>query len=239
MSLSKTISPQDFFLPEVKEQVRALKKFAHQRFWRGDPFAVNGVSKRRWRIRWNKLWEYSRGLTYVPWQKDWKVLDFGGGATLPVYYLAAGGAEVWSFDIDKKLTTEAATLARKRNWPLRAMVQDLTQEPWVGAENSLDWVISFCVLEHLPRPYQLQVAKLLASYLKVGGYMSLTFDYGVDAPVEGAYRSPTEVDELVRMMGLEYIDGQGFHDTGERFVLDRKYPQAKFTFGSLFLRKRS
>ena len=239
MSLNKTISLQDFSLPEVKRQVRDLKKFAHQRFWRGEPFAVNGISKRRWSIRWNKLWEYSRGLAYVPWQKDWKVLDFGGGATLPVYYLASKGAEVWSFDIDKKLTAEAEALAKKRNWLLHATSQNLTQEPWIGAENSLDWVVSFCVLEHLPRPYQLRVAKLLASYLKAGGYMTLTFDYGLDAPVEGAYRTPQEVDELVQTVGLEFIDGQGFSDTGELFVLDRKYPHAKFTFGSLFLRKRS
>jgi len=239
MSRSKTISLHDFSLPEIKKQAQALKKFAHQRFWHGEPFAVNGVSKWRWRIRWNKLWEYARGLAYVPWQKHWKILDFGGGATLPVYYLAANGAEVWSFDIDKKLTAEAEALAKKRNWPLYATSQDLTQEPWAGAENSLDWVISFCVLEHLPRPYQLQVATLLANYLKPGGYMSLTFDYGEHAPVEGAYRTPQEVDELVQAVGLEFIDGREFSDNGERFVLDRKYPDAKFTFGSLFLRKRS
>lgn len=237
MSLSKTISLHDFSLPEVKAEVRALKQFAHQRFWQGDHFAVNGVSKRRWRIRWNKLWEYSRGLAYVPWQKEWKILDFGGGATLPVYYLANEGAEVWSFDIDQKLTAEATALAQKRNWPLHATTQDLTQEPWTGAESSLDWVISFCVLEHLPRAYQLNAAKLLASYLKPGGYMSLTFDYGTTAPVEGAYRSSKEVEDLVQATGLSFVDGQGFSDTGERFVLDKKYPQAEFTFGSLFLKK--
>ncbi len=236
MPLSKTISLSDFEDAAVAARARELKAFAWRLFWRSDPFAVNGVLKRRWRIRWNKLWEYSRGLAHVPWEKDWRVLDFGGGATLPVYFLADRGLEVSSFDIDEKLTAAAQTLAARRSWPLHASTRDLTFEP-MDAAREYDWVISFCVLEHLPRERQLAVATRLAGYLKPGGFMALTFDFSPDAPVTGAYRTLEEVQDLIAATGLQTMDGAPFHDTGERFSLDRKFPRARFTFGSLFLRK--
>jgi len=236
MALSKTISKSDLAEGQTAAAASKLKKFAWRLFWEGTPFAVNGVSKRRWRIRWNKLWEYSRGLGHVPWQKGWKVLDFGGGATLPVYFLADAGLDVASYDIDAGLTGQAREVGAAHGWPLLATTQDLT-ESLPDPIPSLDWVISFCVIEHLPKEKQRLIVSRMASWLKPGGYFTLTFDYSPEAPVSGAIRNEAEVRELVEASGLEYVDGQAFHDCGERFVLDKKYPEAKFTFGSLFLRK--
>src|SRR6266446_702525 len=84
--LNKTISPVDLKLPEVRAQSAKLRRFVWGMFFRREPLAVNGVLRRRWHIRWHKLWEYTRGLAYVPWRPGWRVLDFGGGATLPVFY---------------------------------------------------------------------------------------------------------------------------------------------------------
>lgn len=236
MALSKTISPADLKLEPVAKAASQLKRFAWSMFWQGDPFAVNGYSKRRWRIRWNKLWEYSCGLGYVPWQKNWRVIDFGGGATLPVYYLASQGLEVCSYDIDAQLTAQAQEVSARRKWPVHASTRDLTEDP-AAEQGAFDWAVSFCVIEHLPKEKQKKIVSLLASYLKPGGYFTLTFDYSPEAPVTGALRDMNEVRELVELSGLEYLDGQVFEDTGERFVLDKKYKEAKFTFGSLFLRK--
>jgi cyclopropane fatty-acyl-phospholipid synthase-like methyltransferase len=197
---------------------------------------VNGVSKRRYRIRWNKLWEYSRGLAYVPWQKGWTAVDFGGGATLPVYYLASQGVTVHSYDIDTALTAEAQAAAAKHQWPVVATTQDLTSDT-ANTPSGVDWIMSFCVLEHLPRELQLKVAGILAGMLRPGGWFTVTFDYSPDAPVHDALRSPQDVQDLIDATGLVPHDGVAFSDTGERFVLDRKYPDSAFTFGSLFLRK--
>lgn len=236
MPLNKTISPADRKAPQVKMQAARLRRFVWQMFLRGEPFAVNGSLKRRWRVRWHKLWEYERGLACVPWQRGWRVLDFGGGATLPVFYLASQGLNVVSYDIDAKLTDWTNALAQKHGWSLQASTFDLTAGPR-EMDTSFDWVMSFCVLEHLPRKTQLAAARLLASYLKPGGYMTVTFDYGPAAPVADALRTMQDVERLIEATGLKPVDGVLFDDTGERFALDKKYPAARFTFGSLFLKK--
>jgi len=206
-------------------------------FFRGEALAVNGALRRRWRVRWHKLWEYARGLAYVPWRPGWRVLDFGGGATLPVFYLASQRLEVISYDIDRKLTDWTQTVAQKRQWNLRGSTEDLTAQSLPPIE-PFDWVMSFCVLEHLPRTTQLKTAQLLAGCLKPGGFMTVTFDYGPDAPVADALRNRQDVENLVQATGLQPVDGVLFEDTQERFVLDKGHPGSSFTFGSLFLRKQ-
>ena len=85
---------------------------------------------------------------------------------------------------------------------------------------------------------QPQTVAHLASLVKRGGFLTLTFDYSPTAPVPDAIRSEEEVLSLIALTGMEPIDGVPFQDTGERYVLDKKYPSVAFTFGSLFLKKR-
>jgi len=236
MRLNKTISRADLAAPALRPVAARLRAFVWQLFLRAEPFAVNGVLRRRWRVRWHKRWEYERALACVPWQPGWRVLDFGGGATLPVFYLANCGLEVASYDIAPELTGWAKTLAQKRHWRLAASTRDLTVEP-LAADDTFDWAMSFCVLEHLPRETQRRAARLLADCLKPGGHMTLTFDFGPEAPAPDALRNLDDVAELIQATGLEPLDGQAFEDTGERFVLDKRHPAARFTFGALFLRK--
>ncbi len=236
MALNKTISRSDLKLPEVSVKGKELTRFMKSLLWSGDRCAINGVSKFRWSIPWNKLWEYSRGMAYVPYQKGWRVLDFGGGASLPVYYLASMGMEVHSYDIDSRLTAEAQAMAQKHEWNLKAGTRDLTSQPLPESE-CFDWVVSYCVIEHLPKVMQSQILAHLASRVKKDGFLTVTFDYGPTAPVPNAIRTEEEVRSLIGLTGMEPIDGIPFQDTGERYVLDKKYPSAAFTFGSLFLKK--
>jgi len=236
MALNKTISKSDLRLPEVWDRSKELTHFMRSLLWRGDGCAINGVRKCRWRIPWNKLWEYSRGLAYIPYQKSWRVLDFGGGASLPVYHLASMGMKVHSYDIDAHLIAEAQAMAGRREWNLKAEARDLTSQPLPESE-SFDWVISYCVIEHLPKVVQSRIVVHLASLVKTDGFLTVTFDYGPAAPVPDAIRTEEEVRALIGLTGMEPIDGIPFQDTGERYVLDKKYPSAAFTFGSLFLKK--
>ena len=98
-------------------------------------------------------------------------------------------------------------------------------------------MISFCVIEHIPKELQIKTLARLAGLLKPGGSFELTFDFGDDAPVEGAIHSAQEVEEMIAATGLVPLGDGKFHDPGERFPIDKKYPTNHLTFGSLFLKK--
>jgi len=235
--LNKTISPDDAQRPEVAAAAAALGRTAHRLWWRRTPFAVNGVLKWRWRIKWNKLWEYSRGLAYGDFRPGMRVLDFGGGATIPLFHLAQNGCEVFSLDIDAKLTEHTNRVAGRFGWRLRGSPFDLTHSDAPGDWGKFDRVISFCVIEHIPKERQLQTLARLAGLLAPGGLFELTFDFGENAPVQGAIRSAAEVNGMIAATRLTPLGDGQFHDTGERFPIDKKYPEHHFTFGSLFLQK--
>jgi len=233
--LNKTISRADLKLPEVATAAGQLAKFGHRLWFKGVPFAVNGVLKRRWRIRWNKQWEYARGLAYGDFQPGSRVLDLGGGGTIPLFYLANRGCEVLSLDINPALTAHTNAVAKQLDLPLTGSTHDLTDQPAPAAWGRFDRIISFCVIEHIPKALQRVALLRLAELLKPGGCFALTFDYGANAPVEGAIRTVAEVRELVNATGLALMGDGEFHETGEQFVLDNKYPGHQFTFGAIFL----
>jgi 2-polyprenyl-3-methyl-5-hydroxy-6-metoxy-1,4-benzoquinol methylase len=235
--INKTLSRLDFSRPEVAAAAAELRATARALWFRRLPFAVNGVLRWRWRIKWNKLWEYSRGLAYGGFVPGMRVLDFGGGATIPILHLARQGCEVLSLDIDETLSRHTDALGARLGLRLRGSTFDLTQAAPPPEWPPFDRVISFCVIEHIPKELQRLALQRLAAVLRPGGLLELTFDFGEEAPVTGAIRSPEEVAELIAASGLTPLGDGHFHDTGERFALDKKYPAHRFTFGSLFLRK--
>jgi len=235
--LNKTTDPEDLKLEEVRAAAKKLKKLAHWMWWRRIPYALNGALRTRWRIRWHKLWEYSRGLAYGDFDNAKRVLDFGGGGTLPIFLLAKEGKEVFSLDIDNKLTDYTNTLGEKRGWPVKGSTFDLTQNETPEEWGQFDRVISYCVIEHIPKEMQEVAVKRLAGLLKPGGMFQITFDYGENAPVKGALHGVDDVKRLIGVSGLEPIGNTEFQDSGARYALDKKYPANKFTFGSLFLIK--
>ena len=237
LDVNKTITRADLDQPEVAAQTRALNQLGRQLWLQRVPYAVNGALRMRFKgIRWNKLWEYGRGLAYGDFQHGMRVLDFGGGATIPLFYLARQGCDVLSLDIDAKLTEHTNLVGQQMHWPVKGSTHDLTATNVPAEWGKFDRVISFCVIEHIPKDRQRLVVQRIASLLKPGGLFELTFDFD-NAPTDCAIRTAAEVNELIAAAGLK-LEGDGqFHDTGERFVIDKKYPSHHFTFGSLFLRK--
>lgn len=235
--LNKTLSWSDLKRPEVAAAARALSRTARRLGLKRLHFAVNGVLRWRWRIKRNKLWEYARGLAYGDFQPGQRVLDFGGGATVPVFHLARLGCDVMSLDIDARLTAQTNALGQRFGWRLEGSTFDLTQNEAPAEWGRFDRVISFCVIEHVPKPRQCATLARLAGLLRPDGLLELTFDFGENAPVDGAIRSGEEVAKLIAATQLEPLGDGTFHDTGERFALDRKHPGNYFTFGSLFLKK--
>ena len=175
--INKTISPVDMGEPAVADAARALSRFGHRLWFRRVPFAVNGVLKSRWRIRWNKLWEYSRGLAYGGFQPGMRVLDFGGGATIPVLYLGSTGCEVLSLDVDERLAAHTNDVAGKTGWKMKGSTFDLTGNEPPAEWGKFDRVISFCVIEHIPKERQRIAITRLASLLKPGRSVRVDFRF--------------------------------------------------------------
>lgn len=241
---SKTYHPADLLHPQVAPVAHGLRRFAFRMGLAGRRFAVNGVLRLRFHVREHKLWEYARGLAAVQsgvpaGVPAFRVLDFGGGATLPVSYLARQGAEVLCLDTDPLLAGWTNQMAAKRGWKLQASTHDLTVTPAPADWGKFDAIISFSVLEHIAKLRQAVLMERLATLLRPGGVLALTFDFGSEAPVADAVRDADCVSRLVSASGLSYLDAIGFQDTGERFALDRRYPGRRFTFASLFLRKET
>ena len=176
-------------------------------------------------------------MAYGNFQPGMRVLDFGGGATIPLFYLAGSGCEVVSLDIDAQLTSHTNHVAKKMGWKLEGSTFDLTQNEPPARWQQFDRILSFCVIEHIPKQIQNQTLARLGSLLKPGGIFELTFDFGDQAPVQGAIHAAQEVQQMILATGLTVLGDGKFHDTGERFPIDKKYPRHHFTFGSLFLKK--
>ena len=224
---------------------RQLVRFLHRAFTlRATPVAINGVLRFRWRIRDLKLWEYARGWVAAPVGPGQRLLDLGGGGTLPPCFAAARGAEVFVLDPDAALNAATDRVAAARAWPIRTSTADLAAEQEVWPDGwpvgSFGAVHSYCVLEHIPYAGQERLLPRLARALAPGGRMVLTFEYGQEAPGEAPWRDAERLQRMIELLadaGLQLAEPQAFHDAGQREVLDKRHPEARFAFGMLVLEK--
>jgi SAM-dependent methyltransferase len=236
---SKTYSPADLSRHDVADAASRLRRFALRCWLRGEAIAINGFLRWRFWIRQAKLWEYARGVAFLEAVGARRVLDFGGGATPPVLYLAARGCEVLSLDIEPRLAEATTQFGRRHGWALRGSAHNLVNAPLAASlagELPFDAAMSFSVFEHIPEPAQMIAMRRFGELLRPGGFVAMTIDFGADAPAEFAARDAAHIERLIAASGLEPVSG-AFRDTGERFPIDRRQPEKHFTFASLFLRK--
>jgi SAM-dependent methyltransferase len=241
---NKTLDWQDLQEVPVARRRRALTRFLWRQFvLRNAVVAVNGILRRRFYVRRLKMWEYARGLAALPPRANGPVLDFGGGGTLPPFFIAAQGIPVHVLDINQALTQYSADVAGRRGWPITTDVFDLAAEDAVlPAEwrQKFDRVYSYCVMEHIPMAGQERVLKLLAQAVRPGGGMVVTFEFGEHAPAEQPWHTMERVDKMIAILKGQGMRLQGempFEDSGGRFALDQAFPNAQFTFGMLVVEK--
>jgi SAM-dependent methyltransferase len=219
-----------------------MRRFAAGLGLRGTPFAVNGILHRRIVVSAHKLWEYAVSAACIlngpPSPRPLSILDFGGAATLPIYFFAARGHRVECLDIDEKLCEATRRAASRHQWPLRISSLNLVESAAPADWGPFDAVISASVLEHIPKAQQEVAVARLAGLLRPAGVFVISFDFGPDAPQPLAVRSVEEAERLVAASGLDYLGGGPFRDTGARFALDRRHPHNRFTFGVLFLERK-
>ncbi len=236
--IHKSLDLLDLRREPVRSQAARLRRFVRRMFLRGQAVAVNGIPHRRFYVRGPKMWEYACGLAHAEAERAREVLDFGGGATLPAYYLAAGGARVRVLDIDADLVERSQRAARRFGWTLEASTLDLTREE-LPSGPALDLVTSFCVIEHMPHEAHRAALRRLAAALRPGGRMVFSFELGREAPGEGALVDADAVHDLVEHLGLDWVGEPGFTDTGQRYLLDLRHPDRRFSFGMVCLEKRA
>ncbi|MHC5062777.1 MAG: class I SAM-dependent methyltransferase [Planctomycetota bacterium] len=221
----------------MREQSRQLLALLRWLFIRGRPVAVNAIPHRRFYVRRYKLWEYVSGLALSDWKAASRVLEFGGAATLPSYLLASQGKEVKVLDTDPSLVSLGERIATRYGWPLENSTVDITREDLPATWSEFDLVMSFCVIEHMSKAAHRLAIKRMAERLAPGGRMVISFEYGAEAPGEGALRDPEDVEALVDASGLDWLGASGFADNGQRFQMDKRHPDRRFTFGILGLVK--
>lgn len=245
---NKTLDDADLADPRIHPAAASLRRWVWHWLLSGERLGVNGRVKRRFYIRRHKMWEYARGLALtgasVPARASggpMVALDVGGAMTAPLFYLAGHGDRVVSLDIDAGLVDETNRIARRRGLSIDARTTNLAvEDPSAGdlsCAGGFDRVYCFCVIEHIPPPGQAVVARRMGSLLKPGGQMCLTFDYGEDAPTEAPMATPAHVESIARAVGLPLMGDGAFVDDGRRFALDRKHPDRRYTFGSLFFHR--
>ncbi len=234
--LNKTMEKSDLLNPEVASMRKALKSYAGKLFLRGIPFAINGYLRWNYYVGWYKLWEYARGLAYTGIKKGMRVLDVGGAATLPVFYLAQKGCKVISADIDEKLVSHTEKISKKMKWELKGSTVNLCENDVPESWGKFDLAVSFCVVEHMDKKGQIKAMRRMADSLVPGGKMVITFDYGQEAPTQNPLSTPENVEELISASGLSPEGNRDFLDTKNRFKLGHA-KKADYTFGSLFLKK--
>jgi hypothetical protein len=256
---NKTLDPVDLRDPRIAPTARSLRRWVWRWLLAGQPLGVNGAVKRRCYIRWHKLWEYARGLaltgTSIPARPPgatFSILDVGGAMTAPLFYLAGRGAEpggggggdrVVSLDIDHMLVDQTNRIACRLGLSIDARTNNLAREDLSAADlgardiRGFDRAFCFCVIEHIPAMEQAVVARRIAGLLKPGGRMCLTFDFGEHAPTEAPLHTPAHVEAIRQAVGLPLMNDEPFTDSGGRYALNRRAPDAQYTFGSLFFCK--
>jgi SAM-dependent methyltransferase len=247
--LNKTLDYADLADPAVRPTLRSLKRFVRSWLLSGERLGVNGAVKRRWYVRRHKLWEYARGLALTDASaprrapgRRFDVLDIGGAMTLPVFYLASLGDRVVCLDIDARLVTGTNEIARRRGLDVDARTTNLVEvaprpEDLGAPSAGFDRVYSFCVIEHILPPGQARVAARMAELLRPGGLMCVTFDYGEHAPTEAPMHTRAHLDALRAAIGLPLAGNADFAENGALFPLNRRHPDRRYTFGSLFFRR--
>lgn len=243
--INKTLDFADLSSPEIRPTVVALRRWVWGWLVRGERLAVNGHARRRAYIRRHKMWEYARGLALTgasaPARRSsgpLRILDVGGALSAPVLYQSTLGDQVVCLDLDEMLVADTRRVARRRGLAIDARRTNLGREDrtaaQLGAEGGFDRVYCFCVIEHVPPAEQPAIARRMASLLKPGGQLCLTFDYGEQAPSEAPLRSAGQVEALRQAVGLPLMANDSFVDTGKRYPLNRRWPDQRYTFGSLF-----
>lgn len=198
-----------------------------------------------WYLYWEIFWVLKNGPQI---KKNMRVLDAGGTSSLFTCFLASLGVEVHSIDINKTLVSNGNKIAKVMDWDMFSYEMNMKKLDF--SDKYFDHAYSICVFEHLT--YEIKEAALseIARCLKPNGILSITFDYRNPAPAIAGFiddtseknRISTEEDIMRSFLSSEHFEllgNQKFYDDGKSYLVHPRFNNAPYTFGAIFLKKRS
>lgn len=164
---------------------------------------------------------------------------------LPSFWL---GVEVHSIDINETLVSNGNKISKKMGWNMLSYEMNMKELDF--EDKYFDHAYSICVFEHLD--YEIKQAALseIARTLKPNGVLSITFDYRNPAPSIAGFgpdtskenRLSTKEDIKRNFLDNDYFEllgNQNFYDNGKSYLVHPQFNNAPYTFGAIFLKKRS
>jgi len=201
------------------------------------------------RIPWYLYWEIFGVLKNGPQLKNnMKVLDAGGTSSLFTCYLSSLGVEVHSIDTNKKLVSNGNKIAKTMGWNMFSYEMNMGKLDF--RDEYFDNAYSICVFEHLNYEIKQSALSEISRCLKPNGVLSITFDYRNPAPAISGFgpdigkenQLTTEEDIKRNFLSNEYFElvgNQNFYNNGKSYLVHPKFNNAPYTFGAIFLKKRS
>jgi SAM-dependent methyltransferase len=178
-----------------------------------------------------KIVEYEEltkgGMTPGPGQR---VLDLGCGGGLQSLCLARRGAKVVGLDVCDVKHAEASLSRMKRRLDVEFIRAPLQQAGF--ADNSFDWIFSFCVIEHIPE-YE-EILEICHRILKPGGRLVLSADSlaGVPDDVREKHRIEHHVAKYFAVPEMRSLfERIGFRDIDVYPIFRSRYALKHFIDG--------
>lgn len=196
-----------------------------------------------WYLYWEIIWVLKNGPKL---NHEMKILDAGGTSSLFSCYLASKGFDIYSVEICNKLVENGNKIAKKMGWNMIALNMDMQKLEF--EDEYFDHAYSICVFEHLEYEAKQKAINEIARCIKPKGTLSITFDYKNPAPFimecgmdNREINKISSQEDIVRGFlsndQFELVGNQEFFDNGLKYLTNIKFGE-KYTFGSIFLRKR-
>jgi len=198
-----------------------------------------------WYLYWEIFWVLKNGPQV---KSEMRLLDAGGASSLFSCYLASLGADVHSIDISKTLVSNGKKIAAVMGWKMFSYAMNMTELEF--EDEYFDHAYSICVFEHLDYQARKSALSEIARCLKPNGILSITFDYRNPAPFIAGYgpdtskgnRISTKEDVQYNFLStkhFELLGNQEFFDNGKSYLVNPKFDNTPYTFGAVFLKKKS
>lgn len=148
----------------------------------------------------NKAWELYKVLSTMLYnvKERLSALNVGGASTLINFFLAYQGVSITSVDRcdrDKSIVENEQNIAGALNLDITSHDVDFFD---YQDNKEFDFVFSICVIEHLEsREQQTRFINQMKRYVRQGGLLLLTFDYGPKSPVKTPYRDEGDIDRYI------------------------------------------
>lgn len=198
-----------------------------------------------WYLYWEIFWVMKNGPEV---RSNMRLLDAGGASSLFSCYLASMGCKLHSIDLNKALVSNGNRIAKSMGWSMYSYAMNIRKLDF--EDDYFDHAYSICVFEHLDYETKQSALSEIGRCLKPNGILSITFDYrnpapditgrGSDTSEKNQIKNPDDIKRNFLSTGcFELLGNQEFYDNGKSYLINPKFGDASYTFGAIFLKKKS